>query len=377
MITQYNILCTESYYDRSTIYFETECDNFKKILEATSILNENSILIEAIDFKAISGKLKHIWESFKKWFKTHVIDKLKALYQKIVSSRLANAIKKIPSSTYGKFNDIKFRLKNGKYVPEDVNFDDAEDAKNFDTLDSLDDKDINEACNKILSEAVSEKESKIVAMIGALIKPAIFFNIHNYVDTGKLVSAFKIFEKVGEKAIDILNKAGDNSKDSLSDLRQNIDYNTEDESDEAFDMIEDAFKIQLSDMDDYDSISANEIKSAINKDLQSKMKSNLTLREVLDIIKTNQDSTKDCMDLFRSMSNSINSSIEKFNSVLDKIFTNIGVSKNTNKFEYLLSTIKELEKASLFIMVLEDYCMYNYTLSAGIGEAIDRLAEIL
>ena len=351
-----NYLLNESYVDATTILISEEFNSFLKITDAINLLKENTVL-ESFDSKALLTKLSDAWKRLKEWFKTHVIDKLKDLFQKITSSKLANNLKGISSSAKEKFKNIKLNLKDGKYIPEDASKNIEESINIYNSL-------------TLLNESKANLQLEI--MVSTMLKPVVFFNASNYIDFSKAKDVFNKSYELSEKIINSIRKS--NESDELS-ITSNAGF---DALAEIEDKLEDysmasAFKGPLANIAN---IEPDNVKDIINKDLEARMPSHISFDSVTTIIEDNSKSVTECMLMFKHMANILEKTLNLVNANILTLIPD--TAENVHEKIKALNSIKvSIMHQSSLVSIYEDYCNHNYTISAAIGEVLNKLAKVL
>ena len=102
----------------STYNIEDELDNFNKILESIDILNENGILLEAIDKEEILKIIKNILIKIKIVLK-NIVDKIKDFIGKIkdfLENKIGSIYNKIHSNDNNLKSDFKYTFASKKFI---------------------------------------------------------------------------------------------------------------------------------------------------------------------------------------------------------------------------------------------------------------------
>ena len=146
-----------------------EFNNFSNIVKSIDCLTENGLLTEGIDFKAIGEKIKTTWQNFVTWFKEHIVKFFKELWQKIVNSKVGQAIAKLKSKKNPKTKDLEFKPGNTEAPAETT-------------------EKVEESMVSYLTEA-TKRELQLKIAIERSLVPELYFKLEEFVDVNKLSNA--------------------------------------------------------------------------------------------------------------------------------------------------------------------------------------------
>ena len=333
-----------------------EFNNFSKIMSSISILQENTILTEGIDFKKIGQKIKNIWSRFVKWFKEHVIDKFKDFVAALKAKKALNNVKSLMRLTGIKKAKVSFRKnQNGQFEAIYISK-------------------MNEST--YITEA-GDKDSQLAAMVAKMIRPQVFFNINNYVDCSKYLSVLNKSTELTNKTVAMYKSMPDETDTDATEKWLDQLNELTDDIKSLIPETEESFKRgPLATLND---ISYNGIKETINKDLESKMPTEISFNELIKIIEDNTKSSLDATAFFSSAITTVNKQTDIVSKAIEEVAydyaENSGLAaKRLNCLNSLFASCKQVDSG---LAALQDYCNNAYNTAALISESLLKLSEIL